>query len=267
MKDDAVIPEWKLERFLFGELPSPEMERIRRAAESDPDIHRRLEQLQASNQEILRLYPPDSMAGRIRERAASAASRMRAPDTSFSPLGLLPKVAAVAVVSTIVFLIFFPRQLDRVFTTTSTENTTFKGGAPALVLYRKAPSGAELLNDGDVARPGDTIQIAYWGISGRYGAILSLDGRGTVTLHFPEHGPLATALEAGHLARLSSAYELDDAPGWECFYFVTMDKPFEIDTVMESARSVGRVENAPAQLPLPNSFTQSSFRLRKANKR
>lgn len=267
MKDDAMIPEWKLERFLVGELPSVELERIRRADESDPDVHQRLERLRVSNREILGLYPPDLMAGRIRERATAATSRSRATDARFGRFGLLPRLAAVAAAAAVLLLIFFPRQLDRALRDATTVDTTFKGSAPALVLYRKIPSGAELLNNGDTARPGDTVQIAYWGISGGYGTILSLDGRGAVTLHMPEHGTLAAPLEAGHLKRLGSAYELDDAPGWECFYFVVSDKPFEIDAVMQSARSVGRVENAPDRLPLSDSFTQSSFRLRKANNR
>jgi len=267
MKDDAMIPEWKLERFLVGELPAPEMERVRKAAESDPAVHQRLEQLQASNREILGMYPPDLLAARIQERAATTASPSHTSDARFRPFGLLPKLAAVAIVATVVFLIFFPGHLDRALKDAPTVDTTFKGSAPALVLYRKTPSGAELLSDGDVARPGDVIQIAYLGVGGHYGAILSLDGRGAVTLHFPEQESLAAPLEAGHPSRLGSAYELDDAPGWECFYFVTSDKPFEIDAVVKSARNVGPVKDAPNRLPLSDSFTQYSFRLRKANNR
>ncbi len=266
MRDDARIPEWKLERFLAGELPASEMDRIRKAADSDETIRRRLEELRISNQEILKLYPPDTMSGRIRRRAAAAASQSHASGIRVVPFGSLPKLAAVAIALTAVFLIFFPRQIHRSIKDATDVDTTFKGGTPALVLYRKTPTGAELLNDGDIARPGDTVQIGYWGVGAHYGAILSLDGRGEVTLHFPERGTQAAPLESGHLARLGSAYELDDAPGWECFYLVTSEKPFEIDTVMKSARSVGRVENAPSRLPLSGSLNQSSFRLRKANK-
>ncbi len=255
MKDNAAIPEWKLERFLLGELPPPEMERIRKAAESDPAVQRLLQQLRDSDREILEQYPPESMAAGIRERAGAR----------FRPFASLPRLAAVAVALTVLILIFLPKQLDRISKDGAETDTTFKGSAPALVLYRKIPSGAETLSDGDVARPGDTVQIAYRGMSGHYGVIVSLDGRGEVTLHFPEQGSGAAPLESGNLTRLGSAYELDDAPGWECFYFVTSDKPFETNTVMQAARGIGRVIEAPSRLPLSSSFIQSSFRLRKTN--
>ena len=264
MKNTAVIPEWKLERFVLGELPPPEMERIRKAAESDPAVHRRLQQLQDSNQDILEQYPPESMAAGIRERAAAKSARVPA-EGRFRPFASLPRLAAVAVAVTVLFLIFLPKQMDRNSKNSAEKEITFKGSAPALVLYRKIPSGAEILSDGDVARPGDTVQIAYRGISGHYGVIVSLDGKGEVTLHFPEQGSDAAPLESGNLTRLGSAYELDDTPGWECFYFVTADRPFEIDAVMQAARGIGRVTDAPHRLPLSNSFSQFSVRLRKTN--
>ena len=106
--------------------------------------------------------------------------------------------------------------------------------------------------------------MELFSIGGHYGAILSLDARGVVTLHLPEHGSQAAPLQAGHLTRLDSAYELDDAPGWECFYFVTTDKPFAVDPVLQSARNLGQVQSPPDRLPLSESFAQSVFRLRKA---
>jgi hypothetical protein len=266
MMNNVRIPEWKLERYLIGELPALEMESIRRAAESDPAVRQRLEQLWLSNQDILAQYPPDLMTHQIQARATPAASSQPASGISIGRFGSLPKLAAVALALTVVFLIFFPRQIDRTLKDGTTVETRLKGGAPSLVLYRKIPSGAERLSEGSIARPGDTVQIAYWGIGEHYGAIVSLDGSGVVTLHFPEHGSQAAPLEAGRLTRLASAYELDDAPGWECFYFVTSDKPFAIDPVLQSARSVGQVNSAPDRLPLADAFAQSVFLLRKAAK-
>jgi hypothetical protein len=264
MKDDARIPEWKLERYLIGELPTSDMELIRGAVESDPSVRRQLEQLLLSNQALLAQYPPDRMTRKIRERAAATAAGQTEIDLRTGRFGSLPKLAAIALAVTIVCLIFLPRQIDRTLKDGTSLETRFKGGVSSLVLYRKIPSGAERLNEGDIARSGDTIQIAYWGVGGTFGVILSLDGRGGVTLHFPENGSRAALLEGGHLTRLDSAYELDDAPEWESFYFITSNQPFEIEPVLQSARSVGRAETAPQKLPLSASFTQSSFRLRKA---
>lgn len=264
--EETRIPDWKLERYLIGELPAPEMEIVRRAAESDSSVRQRLEQLRLSDQEILRRYSPEWMTHQIVARAQSVASVQRTSATLFGRFGSLPKLAAVAVALMVVLLIFYPRQVDRTFKDGTTVETRFKGSAPSLVLYRKVPSGAERLSEGSVARPGDTIQIAYWGVGGHYGVILSLDGRGVVTFHLPERGSQAVPLEAGRLIRLDSSYQLDDAPRWECFYFVTSDKPFQIDPILQSARNVGQIQTAPDRLPLPDSFIQSVFLLRKATK-
>jgi hypothetical protein len=266
MRDETRVPDWKLERYLVGELPAPEMESVREAADSDSTVRQRLEQLQLSNQDILRHYPAEWMTRQIVARGQLAASAPRTSATLFGRFGSLPKLAAVAVALTVVLLVFLPRQLDRTFKDGTTVETRFKGSVPSLVLYRKLPSGAERLSEGSLARPGDTVQIAYWGVGGHYGVILSLDGRGVVTLHLPARGSEAVPLEAGHLIRLDSAYQLDDAPRWECFYFVTSDKPFQIDPILQSARNVGQIQIAPDRLPLPDSFIQSVFLLRKATR-
>lgn len=262
MTDKIRVPEWKMERYLIDELPPPEMESVRRAAESDPSVRQRLEELRLSNQEILRRYPPDRMIRQIAVRAQPDASARQAPALLYGRFGLLPKLAAVAVAVIVIILIFTPRQIDK----TGRVEIQFKGSAASLVLYRKLPSGAERLGDGSVAYPGDTIQIAYWGVGGHYGVILSLDGRGVVTVHLPEQGSKAVPLKPGHLVLVDSAYQLDDAPRWECFFFITSDSPFQIDPILQSARSLAQIQSAPERLPLPESFAQSVFTLKKAAK-
>ncbi|MDE2734261.1 MAG: ActD-like protein, partial [Gemmatimonadota bacterium] len=63
----------------------------------------------------------------------------------------------------------------------------------------------------------------------QFGAILSVDGRGTVTQHLPATGTEAVPLAAQDT--LDVAYELDDAPRWERFYLVAADRRFELATV------------------------------------
>jgi len=262
MTDKIRMPDWKLERYLIGELPPSEMESVRRAAESDPSVRQQLEQLQLSNREILKHYPPELMAQQIASRVQADTSVRRRSAPPYGRFGSLPKLAGVAVALMVVLLILLPRQANN----TRTPETQFKGNAPSLVLFRKLPSGAEPLTEHSVAYPGDIIQIGYWGVGGHYGVILSLDGRGVVTVHLPDQGSKAVLLKAGHLVLLDSAYELDDAPRWESFYFVTSDNPFQLDPILQSARTLGQVENAPDKLLLPDSFTQSAFILKKATK-
>lgn len=264
--DEIRVPDWKLERYLIGELPVPEMESIRSAAESDSSIRQRLEQLQHSNQDILRRYPPEWMTRQIEARRELAASVKRTSTTLTGRIVALPKLAALAVALMVVLLIFYPRQVDQTSEVGTEADTGIKGRGPSLVLYRKVPSGAERLSEGSLGRSGDTIQVAYLAVGRRYGVILSRDGRGVVTLHLPERGSQAAHLEVGRLVRLDSSYQLDDAPLWECFYFITSDKPFPIDPILQAARSLDHIQTAPDRLPLPDSFAQSVFLLRKASK-
>src|SRR5262249_61336140 len=68
------------------------------------------------------------------------------------------------------------------------EETRVKGGDAALLVYRSHGDEPELLSSGASARAGDVLQIAYIRSAPVYGAIVSLDGAGSVTLHLPEQG-------------------------------------------------------------------------------
>ena len=109
--------------------------------------------------------------------------------------------------------------------------TRIKGGEqePRLLVFRKLASGAERLGDGALARNGDLVQLAYRSGGLQYGAILSVDGRGTVTQHLPTTGTRAVPLAAQDT--LDVAYELDDAPRWERFYLVAADRRFGLAAV------------------------------------
>lgn len=67
------LPEWKIERYILGELPAKEMQRIDRLraedTEFDAEMMTKIDRLQASNQEILAKYPSEEMAAKIRQRA------------------------------------------------------------------------------------------------------------------------------------------------------------------------------------------------------
>ncbi len=142
-----------------------------------------------------------------------------------------------------------------------------KGLRPALTLFRKTSEGSETLADGDAARAGDLIRIGYRSLGRRYGVIVSLDGRGGLSRHLPQSGAAAAPLQARGVVLLGHAYQLDDAPAWERFFFVTANAPFAVGTVEEAARKAasGRTVagQAPADLPLPSALEQSTFLLTK----
>jgi hypothetical protein len=109
------------------------------------------------------------------------------------------------------------------------------------------------------------IRLGYRAAGRGYGAIVSTDGRGNVTLHLPASGGRAATLKAGGTVLLSFSYELDDAPRWERFYLVTANQPFEVEPVRRAALEVARAgsETVPPRLPLRRGLDQSVFSLTK----
>ena len=119
--------------------------------------------------------------------------------------------------------------------------------------------------DGAIARKGDLVRLGYAAVPQAYGVILSVDGRGTVTRHLPANGARAALLARDRMNLLDAAYELDDAPGWERFYFVAADAVFEVEPIVATARQLaGRdLHHPPGPLPLGREFRQTMFLLQK----
>ena len=119
----------------------------------------------------------------------------------------------------------------RCFTRRRTADKDKGGGdGPQLTIFRKVPQGEERLSDGALARSGDLLQIIYRSGGLRYGAILSVDGRGAVTQHLPVAGGKAVSLAAQDT--LDYASELDDAPRRERFFFVAADIRFDLQEII-----------------------------------
>jgi len=140
-----------------------------------------------------------------------------------------------------------------------------KGSGPRLALYRRTADGSEPLADGGLVRRGDLIRVGYQAAGRAYGAILSIDGRGAVTRHWPPQGLVAAPLSRDGVVLLDDAYELDDAPRWEAFYFVTSDEPFDVEPLLGAARAaVSRGGGAsPPSIELRPDLGQTMFVLKK----
>jgi len=242
------IPDWTLERYLLGELPLDDLERVRTAAASDAVIRGRLDALERTGRELLLERPPARVAAAIRERAASPEARPRLRWSA-------PALAAVAVA--LVAAVALPFLLSN---RKAKEDTRIKGLVPYLVVYRQTADGPERLGDGTHALAGDLVQVSYQAAGRSYGVIFSLDGRGVTTLHLPREGSHAAPLAAGAVA-LDLAYRLDDAPRWERFYFVAARQPFAIDQVLRAVPVVGG--DTGLRLALPHSFDQFTLTLEK----
>lgn len=246
------LPDIVLERYRLNELPPAEHNRLSDRLRRDAALRVRLESLNQSDMEIRRDYQPEVFIQRIQERLSVPARRL-------FPTWALP---AVLVAATLMLVVFLPRVGP-----TEGEDDRIKGLLPGLAVYRKTDTGSETLADGAIAHRGDVIRLGYRAAGKAYGVILSIDGRGVVTLHLPPDGEQAASLQNEPTVLLDQAYELDDAPRWERFYFVTGEMPFAVQPVMDAARRAASNPRPQPALELPRGLEQSIFLLQKEEPR
>jgi hypothetical protein len=266
---DAKIPDWKLERYLLNELSPEQARELRAMLDSDPASRRRLRALEKSNRALLEEYPAEMMAARIEEefsRRRRAGGRARKPASLYRRF-MIPALA----LTTAAVVIFLVKPLEIGHYTglrdAGTDVTRIKGMQTGLYIYRKSARGPEELRDGSTARANDLLQLAYVSTDNLFGAILSIDGRGVVTIHYPPQGRVAARLELNKKVLLSSAYQLDDAPGFERFFYVSSKRPLLMKEITEAAERLAKNQeySRTAPLDLNDDIQQLSIVIKKSN--
>src|SRR5262245_2440976 len=245
------IPDVVLERYRLKELPETSARAVEYMLAADPALRARLDALEQSDGEIRREYPSSVF---IHDKPAP--SRRTVARVA---------LGAAAVMATILVVVLLPRSgTSRAEPETDRIKGT-PGGRPSLSMYRRTATGSERLADGDIVRAGDLVRVGYVSAGRPYGLIVSIDGRGAVTLHLPPAGDRAVPLTAGKTILLDAAYELDDAPRVERFYFVTGTEPFSAAPVLSAARRAATQStgSVPAALPLPAGLDQVTFAIEK----
>jgi hypothetical protein len=260
------VPDLLLEQYRLGELPPAEIERLRRLLAEDERLRARLQALEASDAEIRRQHPLGTLAGAVRQRLDKRITR---PTKTLSLVALRLRPIAAATAALLVLVLgwqILGPEMRRILRNPSGPAETgerIKGGS--ITLFRKTADGSEVLGDGAKANAGDLIRIGYRAEDHSHGIIFSIDGSGIVTRHFPQQGNQAAPLARTGQAFLDHAYELDDAPGWERFYFVTGKGAFDVTPVLNAAQALAESARTrpPGKLALPAALDQSSVILMK----
>lgn len=259
------VPDWLLERLALGELDAETAADVRRRLAAEGRTADEIAALVAtSNREILEELPATPTAAAIRRRAERAAAAAQ-PQRKRAFLWATP-FALVGAAAAVLLLARPQPKCDHIGADGECIND--KGGeVPSrLYVYRHAAAGDEKLRDGARAARGDLLQLAYRSRGGGYGVLLSIDGGGKVTLHWPEKSDAAATLKPADEVRLPSSYELDDAPGFERFFLVRATAPFSVVTATEAARALAAQPSARKEsLALPPGFEQISLALDKAS--
>lgn len=246
------VPDLLLERLVRGELPPDQAAALQARLDAEPDGPQRLQALAESDRQILFLHPPATVAARVHRRLGRR--RLAVGALLGSPV-LAAALALVALRIPGDPGVWEPEGQDRP-----------KGPEPVteIRVYRDDGSAGQRLEAGALLQPSDLLQVAYVAGGRPYGVIVSVDGAGSVTLHFPPQEGASTALTGGGETLLPFSYELDDAPVFERFFLVTSTDPLAPDRVVDAARALARQGRAlDGDLPLPDTLSQTSLLLRK----
>ncbi|WAS93294.1 hypothetical protein [Nannocystis punicea] len=230
--------------------------------------------LRASNAAILTAHPAAAVAAEVGRRVDQRMAEARAHRQHNHAwwFGLPTAVAAAAVA--VVMLrpgdpdapTGEPSVLGDMSNGESADGVRVKGLASHLVLHRQVGEAAEQLRAPARAGAGDVLQVSYVAAGATHGVVASLDGAGVVTLHFPADVGGSTALRQGGAVRLAQAYELDEAPNFERFVFVTADAPLDASRVVAALKMLAPFADATTRpLALPAGWAQSSFLVEKVS--
>lgn len=238
-----MIPDWKLERYLTGDLPAEEMREIREMEEVDEIFANRVKMLREDNAAILKKLPFEKLSEKIammpRRSNAGAGNTVR---VNFK---LVKLAAAAALVLAVVTVALFGQrslseqsgtvlataantQVMEVAMVDQNDGLRIKGLSARMEVWKKTGDSAVQMENLGEAREGDEIQLRYAVAEKCFGLLFSMDGNGTITMHMG-HENRAVELEPGKMTTLPFAYKLDNAPKFEKFFFLTSKSEFELD--------------------------------------
>jgi hypothetical protein len=228
MTDVKQISDFKLERYLLGELPEVEMAALRKREAEDELFAARVKMMREEGERFLAENPFSALEDKLENDQRSVER------------SLWLRVAAVLVVAFGIFsVVVLNRQTDIVNDASAASGmdvamadvdngTRIKGMTAGLEVWKKmGDSAVQMVNLGE-AREGDEIQLRYRVPQKCFGMLFSMDGNGTVTMHMGE-GNRAVELEPGKMTTLPFAYKLDNAPKFEKFFLLTSGEMFEFD--------------------------------------
>ena len=251
------ISDFKLERYLLGELSEKEMRELQERELSDEIFAARVAEMRLQGKRFVAENPFVALEAKM----AAAEQSVNDEHNVVSIMWL--KVAAALVIALGVFsMVLLNRNVEtfdskdaamQVAMADVDDGTRIKGMQVSLEVWKKTgDSAVQMVNLGD-AHEGDEIQLRYRVPQKCFGMLFSMDGNGTITMHMGE-GNKAIELEPGKMTTLPFAYKLDNAPKFEKFFLLTSQNSFEIDgnDIDKSLKQAG-VENV-------------SFTLRKVGK-
>jgi len=235
-----------LEQYLLHELSESEYAEVADAIEKDSALRLRLLKIEESNHDFFTAHPVSlnvSLITKAVEKSKSNSDKRipKAPSFLSQIFSLKNAFALSAALSVIVALFVFMPRNNKVLTGLPDQmnDVTRIKGSTGIMIYSKGSAGVTLLQNRSSAKPGDHLQIVYQNDNNTFGAILSIDGNGTITKHLPQDGEVSRSIERGSRVVLQNSYVLDNAPHFEKFYFFVSKKPFQIQLLRDRLKEAG----------------------------
>ena len=222
------ISDFKVERYLLGELPEEEMAALQKREAEDEIFAARVREMREQNKRFMAENPFSALEAKLDKTGDLGAGRNT----------LWLKVAAALVIALGVFsAVILNRNVEtfdskgssmQVAMADTDNSTRIKGMDARIEVWKKTADSAVQMSNLDEAREGDEIQLRYSVPEKCFGMLFSMDGNGTVTMHMG-NGNDAISLEPGKMTTLPFAYKLDNAPKFEKFFLLTSHDEFTID--------------------------------------
>jgi len=249
--------DYLVERVHLGEASPDEEAELRQ----NPGLFKRVQELDEQSALFRAAFPADEQLQAIQRKLHVAETRdaVRRRNRTLGAVGLFMPLAAAAAV-----LMISP-ELILGEPDNPMENRSKGLDTPTLAIHRKVAGDApEPLTSGAIAAAGDVLQLSYRSGGAPHGVVVSVDGKGNVSLHHPASVTDTTALSADGFVELPHGYALDDAPRYERFFLVTADTTIDVRAVLAAADALPDGTSSSTPLALSEGLGQTSFLVRKA---
>jgi hypothetical protein len=240
------ITDFDIEQFILGEVESEKRDFILNELNSSSELRSKVEKIKLENVRFLEENPAHLMVTQIENK--SLRKELDKPLYSSKWLAI-PTVTLVLLMTFIIPSEYFSQNGNVVGVwSSSSYEERIKGEEFSMQIHRKTSNSVSLLSDSMKVSEGDLLQISIKYLVSTFAAVLSVDGRGVVTTHFPNEGYQGELKNQG-LYILPFSYELDDAPKYEKFYLITSDAPIDLNSVSSEIKEKKHV-NAEQEIVL-----------------
>ena len=258
------VPDLYLEKYVLGALSHKEESEILLLLDANTELQKRVSAIRMSNKMFYENSMSQSSLDKIENRINRHVDEKPSERGKFS--STYWQFAATGVAMCFSLLLFLPSIVTKnIDVEIPGSEVRLKGISPALNIYRKQGEYIEKIKNHQAVKQRDVLQLGYQRAGYQYGMIFSIDGRGVVTLHFPESVGGSTRLKSDGEMALPHAYELDDAPKFERFFLLLSNSTLNVKEVLAKGEIMAKSELVESvnQLEMPDKIFQESIILSK----